>query len=151
MMIYLTVILNVVLAVVLIYLCLRYNAKKYGLFYAFVFTMLVVGIIGNLPLALEHLVWNISSSAETAIHFEDTMNNIVTEILPIMFIFELLIFAASFMPFLHLIPAALSLIMIAKQEISLSKTRILLIVSLNVIYLLTVYAATRRIISFFSR
>ena len=113
--------------------------------------MLVVGIIGNLPLALEHLVWNISSSAETAIHFEDTMNNIVTEILPIMFIFELLIFAASFMPFLHLIPAALSLIMIAKQEISLSKTRILLIVSLNVIYLLTVYAATRRIISFFSR
>ena len=37
------------------------------------------------------------------------------------------------------------LIMIVKQESSLSKTRVLIIVSLNVVYLLTVYGSTRMI------
>ena len=130
---------------------LKIQCKKYGLFYAFVFTMLVVGIIGNLPFALEHLVCTVSLSSETAIHFDDMMDNFVLKILPIMFIFEMLIFAVSFMPLLHLISAFLSLIMIAKQESGLSKTRVLIIILLNVVYLLTVYGSTRMITSFFSR
>ena len=147
-MLYIIASLNIVLPVILAYLCLKVN-KKYGLIYAFVFTVLVLGIICHFPMAMEHFAWKLFSAevlrkkAEYIEVLRKKAEYIIILIIPA--------YISAFFPFVHIVPVFMSLLVIGTQENKIGKKQVITIVLLNVLYLLFAYGSYRTVCSLFAQ
>ena len=144
-MLYISTSLNIILLVVIAYLCLKANTKKYGFFYAFVFTFLILGIISNFPLAMEHFVWRLPLPAVHAAlsdNFGKVINFFVILIAPAVI--------GAFFPYIHIVPVFMTLLMIGTQENKIGRKQVIIVVMLNIIYLLLAYESHMSMVAAFS-
>ncbi|MBO5560701.1 MAG: hypothetical protein J6A07_03490 [Firmicutes bacterium] len=144
-MLYIIASLNIVLPVIISYLCLKIN-KKYGYFYAFVFTLLMLGIISHFTMAMEFFVGKL---------FPFDGRTKILELLKKIIDYTIVLifpaFLSAFYPIIHIIPIFMSLLMIGTQERKFGKKQVIIIVLLNVLYLLFAYGSYRTVCSLFAQ
>ncbi len=131
-------ILNIITAAIPIYFCIRFNKKKRSFFYTFVFTLLITGIICNLPFTLVGItrlfsdLFKLRCEPERIILF-------IMDIFP--YTILLPVGLGIYFPLLHIIPFFLSFILITKHPKCLTKKHIHTIIVLNLLYYITAAAA----------
>ena len=139
MKLYILGIINVIILFLPVYISLRQNTPKHGFFYAVVFTVLIMGIIANLPYALDFWL-------ETSVEIHKKIMDLASTF---MAIFVLPSFIAAVYPILHFIPFGLFLILVAAKAKTLTKKQISILALLNVLYGFTAYASVRAFASLF--
>ena len=137
---YIAASLNIIIFVITIYLCFKFNAKKYGFFYSFVVAFLVSGILCDLPGALFYL----SDAQQLSEMLRKTI--ILFFVLP-----EAVAALGAVFPYLHIVPVFMTLLMIGTQSGRIGKKQVIFAVLLNIVYLLLAYENYKSWCAAFSR
>ena len=137
---YIAASLNIIIFVITIYLCFKFNAKKYGFFYSFVVAFLVSGILCDLPGALFYL----SDAQQLSEMLRKTI--ILFFVLP-----EAVAALGVVFPYLHIVPVFMTLLMIGTQSGRIGKKQVIFAVLLNIVYLLLAYENYKSWCAAFSR
>ncbi|MBR6401203.1 MAG: hypothetical protein IKS17_08310 [Firmicutes bacterium] len=118
------------------------STEKSGLFHAFVFVLLVMGIICHAPLALEYIL------NEPSFHsrFCNTLYYAIKDN-PVFCVFDIPVFIGAWIPAVYLIVPALAVILLKLRSLKL-KDKIVVVI-LTVLYVSSAYAAVRQVTSYF--